>query len=89
MDLPRNWRGATPAAADLAVELEAVMFDRVRALMVSNRLPATPPIYELLWRYLTEDDHALAHAVDLAIITQTLDAQRATTLHRTHCKEEC
>lgn len=63
------------------------MFDRVRALMVSNRLPATPPIYELLWRYLTDDNHALAHAVDLAIVTQTLDAARATALHGAHCSK--
>ncbi len=85
MELPSNWQGATPVSDILSVEFQLLMFDRVRTLLVSNALPPTPPIYELLWRYLTVNDHALAYAVDLAISRRALDATKATALHRKHC----
>ena len=85
MDQPREWHGATPADDDIAGELELLVFDRIRALLVQTALPSTPPIYDLLWRYLDDGNHALSRAVDLALMTRTLNLRLAMALHQTHC----
>ncbi len=88
MELPRNWQGATPIDDFMSMEMQLIMFDRVRDLLVLNALPPTPPIYELLWRYLTVNHHELAYAVDLAMTTHTLDPAKATALHQAHCRDK-
>ena len=64
---------------------ELVRFDRIRDLLIATNLPATPPVYELLWRYVVDDNHDLSRAVDFAIATRALDLRMAMTLHGVHC----
>lgn len=85
MDLPRNWEGASPINETLSIELQLVMFDRVRAFLVLHHLPASPTVYDLLWRYLTVNHHALAYDVDVAMATFSFDAAKAAALHKRHC----
>lgn len=85
MELPRNWQGATPVDDLMSLEMQLLMFDRIRDLLILNALPPTPPIYDLLWRYLTVNHHELAYAVDLAMTTHSFDAAKAIKLHDTHC----
>lgn len=59
-------------------------FDRIRALLVLTRLPPQPEVYELFWRCLGGDDHALGVALDAAIIEQTLDLAAVATMRATH-----
>ncbi len=76
------------AEADVAGELTKARlqkFDQIRAMLVTTALPPTPVIYDMFWRYLDDRNHALSRAVDLALMTGSLDQRLATALHRTHC----
>lgn len=42
-------------------------FEQVRALVTAFDLPAEPPVYDLLWRYVRDEHHELSLAVDRAI----------------------
>lgn len=88
MEQTRRWTAAGPAGADIAAELghpQLVQFDRVRALLVSTRLPPLPDVYDLLWRYVNDRDHALSHAVDMAFLRQPFDLAVVAELRRRYC----
>lgn len=70
---------APPVIAGLA------WFDQIRPLLLSTGLPALPEVYDLLWRYVRDDDHALSLAIDTAITLGQLDLARVAVLRREHC----
>lgn len=67
-----------------AEEAPLMRFDRIRALLVLTRLPPQPEVYDLFWRCLGGDDHALGIALDAAIVEQTLDLAAVTAMRATH-----
>jgi len=75
---------ATPGS-DAARAL--VCFDQIRSLCVAHGLPPQPDIYELLWRYSRDEDHALSLAIDTAIATGDFDLATALQLRKAHCGE--
>lgn len=60
-------------------------FDQIRAMLVLTRLPPQPDVYDLLWRYVRDEDHALSLAVDTAIALGGLGLAGVATLRRAHC----
>lgn len=42
-------------------------FDQIRAHCMTYDLPPEPPVYDLLWRYVRDENHDLSLAVDRAI----------------------
>ncbi|MGI4878107.1 MAG: hypothetical protein ACRYG4_11555 [Janthinobacterium lividum] len=76
--------GMTPENRVAGVEEPPLMrFDRIRALLVLTRLPPQPEVYDLFWRCLGGDDHALGVALDAAIVEQTLDLAAVATMRST------
>ena len=45
-------------------------FDQIRAMLISHALPPEPPVYDLLWRYVRDENHDLSLAVDRAIAAE-------------------
>ena len=62
-------------------------FDQIRALLVTTRLPPQPDVYDLLWRYVRDEDHDLSLAIDTAITLGQLDLACVAALRRSHCGE--
>ncbi len=60
-------------------------FDQIRALLVITGLPPLPDIYDVLWRYVRDEDHDLSLAIDKAITLGELDIARIADLRRAHC----
>ncbi len=67
------------AAADLAY------FDQIRAVLAATALPPEPPVYDLLWRYVRDEDHALSLGIDAALASGRLDMAAIAALRRAHC----
>ncbi len=62
-------------------------FDQIRALVLATGLPPQPDVYDLLWRYVRDENHDLSLAVDTAITHGALDLAAITALRRAHCGE--
>ena len=77
-----DWIAAGPAAEDVAHEL--AQSRRVKMLLEQSGLPAIPEVYELLWRYVADRDHALSHAVDVALSLGTFDLATVAALRGQH-----
>jgi diguanylate cyclase len=70
----------TMEAGRLIAETEApagtaalAWFDQIRALIVAHDLPPEPPVYDLFWRYVRDENHDLSLAVDRAIAENSLN----------------
>jgi diguanylate cyclase len=59
-------------------------FDQIRTLLVSTGLPPEPAVYDVLWRYVRDDDHELSLAIDRAIMHSELTLGALMTLRETH-----
>lgn len=70
---------APPQIAGLA------WFDQIRALLLTTGLPALPEVYDLLWRYVRDDDHDLSLAIDTAIAHGQFDLAYVAILRKKHC----
>ncbi|MBU6166413.1 MAG: GGDEF domain-containing protein [Alphaproteobacteria bacterium] len=86
---PYQAAAEVPAPADLAPGGAAPAgalgwFDRVRGLLVRTGLPAEPPVYDVLWRYVRDDDHDLSLAIDRAIAGDGLTISTVMALRETH-----
>ncbi|WP_310498853.1 GGDEF domain-containing protein [Sandarakinorhabdus sp.] len=57
-----------------------VWFDQIRNLLVRALLPPEPPVYELLWRYVRDEDHELSLAVDRAMAENALTPETIAAL---------
>ncbi len=76
-----------PPAGALAALPDAgaiAWFDQIRALMLQNALPPEPPVYELLWRYVRDEDHELSLAIDRAIAGKALTLDMINELRARH-----
>jgi diguanylate cyclase len=78
---PDNRAAGPPDIAGIA------WFDQIRALLLITRLPPQPDVYDLLWRYVRDDNHGLSLAIDAAITLGELDLAAVALLRRTHCGE--
>lgn len=59
-------------------------FDQIRALLVRTGLPAEPAVYDVLWRYVRDDDHDLSLAIDRALGGDGLSIGALMALRETH-----
>jgi diguanylate cyclase len=75
-----------PVPAELAlVEADGLRwFDQIRAILVRTGLPAEPAVYDVLWRYVRDDDHELSLAIDKAIATGTFTISSLMQLREAH-----
>ncbi len=78
-----NAAALNDASAHAAAGL--VHYDAIRALLAATGLAAEPPVYDLLWRYVRDEDHALSLALDTAIAAGSLDMAMVAMLRRAHC----
>ncbi len=62
-------------------------FSQIGTMLVAHRLPPVPDVYDLLWRYVRDEDHDLSLAVDRAITLGTFDLSTVADLRRAHCGE--
>ena len=60
-------------------------FSQIGTLLLSHHLPPHPDVYDFLWRYVRDDDHALSLAVDRAITLGQFDIAAVGKLRREHC----
>jgi diguanylate cyclase len=60
-------------------------FDQIRPLLLATSLPPQPDVFDLLWRYVRDENHDLSLAVDTAITHGALDLAAVTALRRAHC----
>ena len=82
---PMQAAAAVPPPAELARDTAAmVWFDQIRALLVSTGLPPEPAVYDVLWRYVRDDDHELSLAIDRAIMHGDLSISTLMQLRETH-----
>ncbi|OYQ26067.1 hypothetical protein CHU93_12830 [Sandarakinorhabdus cyanobacteriorum] len=87
---PYQAAAEVPAPADVAPAAAAPpgaglgWFDKVRAMLVRTGLPPEPPVYDVLWRYVRDDDHDLSLAIDKAIAGDGLTISTLMTLRETH-----
>jgi diguanylate cyclase len=62
-------------------------FTQIGTMLVAHRLPPLPDVYELLWRYVRDEDHALSLAVDRAIAAGDFNLGTIAELRQAHCGE--
>lgn len=79
---PMVAHAAAPAPAELAPPALA-WFDQIRALLVQTGLPPEPPVYDLLWRYVRDEDHELSLAIDKALAGDGLTLAVVASLRET------
>jgi diguanylate cyclase len=60
-------------------------FAHIGALLLDHQLPPLPDVYDLLWRYVRDENHDLSLAVDRAIAASDLDLGCIGDLRRAHC----
>ena len=60
-------------------------FNDIGALLLAHRLPPLPDVYDLLWRYVRDEDHDLSLAIDRAITESRFDLAAIADLRRAHC----
>lgn len=76
---------AVPPPAELGRAPGAMAwFDQIRSLLLSTGLPPEPQVYDVLWRYVRDDDHELSLAIDRAILHGDLTLGALMTLRETH-----
>ena len=73
-----------PAELALAEAAGLAWFDQIRLLLVRTGLPAEPAVYDVLWRYVRDDDHELSLAIDKAIAAGTLGIDSLMQLREAH-----
>lgn len=72
---PMVAQAAVPVPADAAFAAGAgplTWYDQIRALLIQTGLPPEPAVYDVLWRYVRDEDHELSLAVDKAIAGEGL-----------------
>lgn len=62
-------------------------FSQIGTMLISHRLPPVPDVYDLLWRYVRDENHDLSLAVDRAITVGSFDLAAIGALRRAHCGE--
>ena len=60
-------------------------FSQIGTLLLAHDLPPVPDVYDLLWRYVRDDDHALSLAIDRAITQGQFGLATVGDLRRAHC----
>ena len=60
-------------------------FSQIGTLLIAHDLPPVPDVYDLLWRYVRDDDHDLSLAVDRTISLGQFDLAAIGELRRAHC----
>jgi hypothetical protein len=68
---PMVAQAAVPAPADVPASAAATgglaFYDQIRTLLIQTGLPPEPAVYDVLWRYVRDDDAELSLAIDKAI----------------------
>lgn len=73
------------AKASPPPELALAWYDQIRGLLVATGLPPQPDVYDLLWRYVRDENHDLSLAIDQALAGDGIDLAAVAVLRRAHC----
>jgi diguanylate cyclase len=77
-----------PADVDFPTGANALAwYDQIRRILISAALPPEPHVYDLLWRYVRDDDHQLSLAIDRALADNRLDLATIAALRAEHLGE--
>lgn len=60
-------------------------FSQIGTMLLGHDLPPVPAVYDVLWRYVRDDDHALSLSVDRAIARGQFNLAAIGDLRRAHC----
>lgn len=78
--------GNLALAGDTAPDVGPMrFFSQIGMLLLGHDLPPVPDVYDLLWRYVRDDDHTLSLAVDRAIAAGQFGLAAVGELRRAHC----
>ena len=69
--------------ADVAGGAALSWYDQIRALLVQTGLPPEPAVYDVLWRYVRDEDHELSLAIDKALAGEGLTLSTVISLRET------
>lgn len=75
-----------PGGADQGAAAAASLawFDQIRPLLQATGLPAEPTVYDVLWRYVRDEDHDLSLAIERAMADGALTMAALMALREAH-----
>ena len=83
---PMMAQAPVPPPADVAFPAGTApmaWYDQIRALLITTGLPPEPAVYDVLWRYVRDEDHELSLAIDKALAGDGLTLSSLLTLRET------
>lgn len=83
---PMVAQAAVPAPADVARPAgndPLAWYDQIRALLIQTGLPPEPAVYDVLWRYVRDEDAELSLAIDKAMAGDGLTLGAVISLRET------
>ena len=83
---PMVAKAAVPAPPDVALPAGTgplVWYDQIRALLIQSGLPPEPAVYDVLWRYVRDEDADLSLAIDKALASDGLTLGTVMSLRET------
>ena len=83
---PMVAQAAVPVPADAIFPAAAgpmAWYDQIRALLIQTGLPPEPGVYDVLWRYVRDEDHELSLAIEKAIAGEGLTLAAINSLRET------
>ena len=83
---PMVTKKAVPAPPDVAFPGGTgplAHFDQIRSLLIQTGLPPEPAVYDVLWRYVRDDDAELSLAIDKAMAGEGLSLATVMSLRET------
>jgi diguanylate cyclase len=83
---PMVAQAAMPTPPDVALPAGTgplVWYDQIRALLIQSGLPPEPAVYDVLWRYVRDEDADLSLAIDKALASDGLTLGTVMSLRET------
>ena len=83
---PMVAQAAMPTPPDVALPAGTgplAWYDQIRALLIQTGLPPEPAVYDVLWRYLRDEDAELSLAIDKALAGDGLTLGTVMSLRET------
>jgi diguanylate cyclase len=83
---PMVAQAAMPTPPDVALPAGTgplAWYDQIRALLIQTGLPPEPAVYDVLWRYVRDEDAELSLAIDKALAGDGLTLGTVMSLRET------
>lgn len=83
---PMVAQAVVPTPADVALPAGTgplAWYDQIRALLIQTGLPPEPAVYDVLWRYVRDEDAELSLAIDKAMASDGLTLGAVMSLRET------